>query len=78
MPGEVRPARAGAPSASVGAGEVTAWLRGCSGVELHKIKHKRWIENIPPVSTQGVVSGINEIKGEVASLPREKNRSTDL
>lgn len=33
---------------------------------LRRIRTKRWIENIPTVSTRGVVYGIGEVKGKVA------------
>lgn len=45
------------------AGIIGALLLGGTGI--HRIKTKRWIENIPTVKTKGAVYGINEIKGEV-------------
>ncbi len=59
------PTRLAGLPASIMAGVGLLLTLVCGGVGMHKIKRKRWIENIPTVSTKGVVYGVNEIKGEV-------------
>ncbi len=45
-------------------GTIVSFILGRLG--LRRIRTKRWIENIPTVSTKGVVYGIGEVKGTVA------------